>query len=327
MKRILVVKTSSLGDVIHMLPAVTDARRMHPELIVDWLVEESFAAIPSWHSAVERVVPIAMRRWKTRWAHADTWHQIGAARSAVRAQSYDLIVDSQGLFKSAVWTRLARGRRVGYDRTSAREPIAALFYDTQVSVPPPLHAIERNRRLMADVLTYSMATLPLDHGIAARVHALPASTLSLPLRYVVGLHGTSRADKEWPVANWLELARALAQAGQPLVLPWGNETERQRASEIAAGAEGTVVLPKSGLAALAAIIHRAQAVVGVDTGLMHLAAALGKPGLALYTATRPTLTGVVADVNAQAAIINIEAPKALQAHSVTARLMQCIQAP
>lgn len=319
--KLLIVKTSSLGDVIHMLPAVTDAARAHPGLVVDWLVEEGFAAIPAWHSAVRRVIPIAMRRWKKRWTAAETWRQIAAARISLKAEDYDLIVDSQGLLKSALWTRAARGPRCGYDAASAREPIAARFYDRRFAVSRELHAIERNRRLLAQAMGYALDDLSPDYGLAGLAARLSAPAIELPAPYVVGLHGTSRTDKEWPVADWKVLAAALLQAGRPLVLPWGNDAERLRAEAIAAAVPATVVLPRLGLDALAVIIDRADAVVGVDTGLMHLAAGLGKPGLALYTATRPALTGVVPDRHSSSSMENRETPAELCADSVIADLL------
>ena len=319
--KLLVVKTSSLGDVIHMLPAVTDAARARPGLEVDWLVEEGFAAIPAWHPAVNRVIPIAMRRWKKRWTAADTWREIGAARTSLQATDYDLIVDSQGLLKSALWTRAARGPRCGYDAVSAREPIAARFYDRRYVVAREMHAIERNRRLLAQAVGYELDDLRPDYGLVGLAARLPTPGVALPGRYVVGLHGTSRIDKEWPAADWKRLGQALAEAGRPLVLPWGNEAERQRAEEIAAAVPGTVVLPRLGLDALAVVIDRADAVIGVDTGLMHLAAGLSKPGLALYTATRPALTGVVPDRHSISSMENRESAAELSAEAVIADLL------
>ena len=319
--KLLIVKTSSLGDVIHMLPALTDAVRARPGLEVDWLVEEGFAAIPAWHPAVKRVIPIAMRRWKKRWTAADTWREIGAAKASLKATDYDLVVDSQGLLKSALWTRVARGARCGYDAASAREPIAARFYDRRYAVAREMHAVERNRRLLAQALGYALDDPRPDYGLTGLAARLPAPGVALPERYVVGLHGTSRADKEWPVADWKRLGQALIQAGRPLVLPWGNETEKRRADDIAAAVPGTVVLPRLGLDALAVIIDRADAVVGVDTGLMHLAAGLGKPGLALYTATRPALTGVVPDRHSISSMENRETAAELAPEAVIADLL------
>lgn len=314
--KLLVVKTSSLGDVIHMLPAVTDAARARPGLVVDWLVEESFSAIPVWHPAVRRVLPIAMRRWRKNWTRPDTWRQVGAARALLKSEAYDLVVDTQGLFKSALWAHAAQGLRCGYDSDSAREPLAARFYDRRFSVPREMHAIERNRRLLAQALDYALDEVGPDYGLTGLAARLPPLAMDLPRRYVVGLHGTSRQDKEWPVAQWKGLAAALQAAGWPVVLPWGSEAERLRALEIANAVPGTVALPRLGLDALAVILDHADGVVGVDTGLMHLAAGLGKPGLALYTATRPALTGVVSDRHATGDLDNRSTPAGLTTEAV-----------
>ena len=289
--RILIVKTSSLGDVVHMLPALTDAQRRLPALSADWVVEESFAAIPGWHPAVDRVLPVAIRRWRKRPLDPAVWREVGAFRSALAQQRYDAVVDTQGLLKSAWVARLARGPRWGYDHASAREPLASLFYTHRLAVARAQHAIERNRHLLAAALAYPLEGLALDYGLS-----LPSAGMAdlprVPPRHVLALHGTSRVDKEWPQAQWIELAQLLSRHGSGLVLPWGNERERRRAEAIAAASPGSIVLPRLGLDALAGLIARAPAVVGMDTGLMHLAAAYGRPGAALYPATAPALTGV-----------------------------------
>lgn len=323
--KILIVKTSSLGDVIHMLPAVTDAMQALPHLRIDWLVEASFAAIPAWHPAVDRVIPIAMRRWKKQWTARSTWQEIGVARAALRQQTYDLVIDSQGLVKSALWSRMARGAKAGYDSGSAREPLASWLYSRKFTVARQQHAIDRNRQLMAHALGYALHDPSPDYGLQGLATRLPPVGITLPPRSVIGLHGTSRADKLWPTEGWKALAQALAQTQRKLVLPWGNDDERLRAEEIASAASNVTVLPRLGLDALAALIDQSQAVVGVDTGLLHLAAALGKPGLALYTATPPALTGAVSDRHAPAPLRNLSSPQELQASAVIDALMTTLQ--
>jgi len=318
---ILIVKTSSLGDVIHMLPAITDAAQAIPNLNVDWLVEEHFAPIPAWHPAVQNIISIAMRRWKKNLARSTTWQEIKAARQALQNKNYDLIVDSQGLLKSAIWTRMAKGARVGYDRQSIREPLASLFYDKGLKVSRQLHAIERNRQLMALALGYPLPNSGPDYGLQGLQSRLPGSpAVRLPEKSIVALHGTSRDDKLWPVEGWITLANTLQTNHHTLVLPWGNDAEHQRAQHIALHASNAMVLPKLGLNDLASVLGQAQAVVGVDTGLLHLAAGLGKPGLALYTATQPKLTGAVSDCHAQSVLQNLSTPETLTPQAVAQAL-------
>jgi len=194
MFRILVVKTSSLGDVVHMLPALTDAARARPGLRADWVVEEGFAAVPAWHPAVSDVFGVALRRWRRRpWAPA-VRAEVRALKRTLRKGTYDFVVDAQGLYKSALLARWGRGERVGYDRSSAREPLAALAYDRTVTVPRAMHAIERNRRLLAGALGYESTAFPLDYGLTGLRERLDSPPPGLPEAFVLGLHGTSRPD-------------------------------------------------------------------------------------------------------------------------------------
>ena len=333
--RILVVKTSSLGDLVHMLPALSDAAKVIPNLRVDWVAEEGFAAVPAWHPAVARVIPVAVRRWRKTLLSKATWRELGMARAAMRETRYDAVIDTQGLLKSAVLARLAQGEHWGYDRHSIREPLASLSYDQRARVPRDLHAIERNRRLMAAALGYGMEDLPLDYGLAGLAERLAphvganlfAQDLAnvrinshLQKAYVLALHGTSRVDKEWPEADWIAVGHALAQNGRALLLPWGNAREKERAERIAAAVPTAQVLPRLGLDELAAIIACADAVLGVDTGLMHVAAALRKPGLALFPATLPALTGVRCEADAPQ-IASLTPQDDLSAEAVLARLL------
>lgn len=288
--RILLVKTSSLGDVIHNLPVASDIRRRMPEARIDWMVEENFAGIPRLHPAVSGVIPVAVRRWRKSLLSPATWREISAFRRAARADSYDAVLDTQGLLKSALLAAQARGKKLGHAADSAREPVAARFYDAGFSIPKNLHAVERNRRLAAAALGYALDDLPLDYGITAAPLAadwLPAGD------YAVLLTATSRTDKEWPEADWLALGAALGATGLRCVLPGGSDRERERATRMAAQLGRAVAAPAMNLADLAGLLAGARIVVGVDTGLVHLAAALGRPTLALYCASDPALTGVL----------------------------------
>jgi heptosyltransferase-1 len=289
--RFLLVKTSSLGDVIHNLPVVTDLRAHFPEAGIDWVVEESFADIARLHPGVRRVIPVALRRWRRSLLTADTWREMRAFRAMLQAENYDLVIDTQGLLKSALITRMARGRRCGYGASSAREPMAARFYDATFEVPMNLHAVARNRRLASLAAGYIASAAP-DYGIAAP----PAPTFRGT--EAILLTATSRDDKLWPEESWVAAGRALHERGLSCLLPAGSATERERAARIAQAIPGAVALPPLSLPELAAQLADARIVIGVDTGLVHLAAALGRPTLALFCASDPALTGVVASTPA-----------------------------
>lgn len=305
--RILLVKTSSLGDVVHNLPVVSDLARRLPGATIDWVVEEAFADIARLHPAVHRVIPVGLRRWRKSLFSAQTWREMRDFRRVTSADFYDAILDTQGLLKSALLARRARGPRLGHAADSAREPLAARFYDRAFSVPKSLHAVERNRRLAAAALAYALADLPLDYGIAAPAPGdadrLAASAVWLPAApYAVLLTATSRADKEWPEADWLALGRALGERGLRCVLPAGSPAERERATRLAAALESAqvraITAPPLDIKALAGLMAGAQVVVGVDTGLTHLAAALDRPTVAIFCGSDPQLTGVFAGARA-----------------------------
>jgi len=280
MTRILFVKTSSLGDVVHNCPAVSDAARAFPGAAIDWIVEEPFAGIAAMHRSVRRVIPVAVRRWRSSLWKPSVWSEVGAWRKALRAERYDAVVDTQSLVKSALISKLALGRKHGMDRASARESLASAFYDVRHAVPRGLHAVERNRLLAAGALGFSLSD-SIDYGLQ-----VPASQKS---GYVVLLTMTSRADKLWPEERWIELGRGLRA---PAILPWGSEPERARAQRIAQEI-GATALPKSlDLSELARLFVNARGVVGLDTGLTHLAAALGVPALGIYCGSDPALTGL-----------------------------------
>ncbi len=281
-----------MGDVIHNLPVVTDIRRHWPEAQIDWVVEQPFADIPRLHPGVGEVYPVAIRRWRRALIQRETWREMEAFRRTLRAQAYDAVLDTQGLAKSAVIAALAYGPTHGMDWWSAREPLAALFYDHRHPVVKGRHAVWRNRALAALAFDYPIPNDAPDYGLPVTPTDDPA--LGLPENYAVCLHATSRDSKLWPAAHWIALAARLAKSGIATVLPWGNARERERAQALAHDAASAIVLPALSLAALADVLRGARATVGVDTGLVHLAAALGRPTIAVYTDTDPALTGVVA---------------------------------
>lgn len=287
MKSILLVKTSSLGDVVHNLPVVGDIRSAYSHAGIDWVVEEAFAAIPCMHPAVRAVIPVAVRRWRSQWWRRHARDEIRAFLRRLRASTYDAVIDTQGLLKSALITGAARGARYGLDWRSAREPLRP-FYDKTFNVPWTLHAVERNRSLAAQALDYAVPSR-VDYGI----HGSAAEFPWLPRqRYVVLLHATSAERKLWPEADWVGLGRYFLERGACSVLPWGNAVERGRSARLAAQLRGAVVPPAMRLDEVAALLAGAHAVIGVDTGLTHLAAALGVPTVGIYCATDPAATGI-----------------------------------
>ncbi len=293
--RILLVKTSSLGDVLHNLPVVSDIRHHFPHAQIDWLVEEAFVALPRLHPGVREILPVALRRWRKQLLQASTWSEMAGLRQRLAQRQYDVVIDTQGLLKSAWLARQAQGLRCGFDRLSAREGLAARSYQRTYFVSRGQHAVQRNRQLVAQALGYTLDGVA-DYGIHAPPWEVPAW---LPAgRYVVLLHATSRDDKLWPEAHWIALGQHLQQQGWRSILPWGSAREQARSQRLQAAIPTAITPPRLSLPALAALLGGADGVVGVDTGLAHLAAALDKPTLGLYTSTDPVLTGLHAGVRA-----------------------------
>jgi lipopolysaccharide heptosyltransferase I len=285
MSDILFIKTSSLGDVIHQMPALTEAQRHRPDARFAWVVEEAFAPLVRLHPAVSEVIPVATRRWRTKVLASSTWREVASFRRALREHSYEDVIDTQGLVRSALIARIARGRRHGYDASSIREPAAAWLYDVQHAVPRDLHAIARNRRLTGLALGYAPAG-PLDFGLS-REGLAPGSGGPYGLLF----HATARAEKEWPEASWVALGRTLAARGVPLVLPWGTPQELARSGRIAAALPNARVPERQPLDRVARLVAGASFVIGADTGLLHLAAAVGVPLVAIFVGSEPSLTG------------------------------------
>lgn len=286
MSDILLIKTSSLGDVIHQMPALTEARRRLPQARFSWVVEEAFAPLVRLHPAISDVIPVATRRWRRMLFSPVNWREMALFTSAFRERRYDQIIDTQGLFRSALLARIARGRRHGYDADSVRERAAAALYDVRHRVPRDLHAVERNRRLTGLALGYRLEGRA-DFGLD-RARLAPA-----PGGYGILLHATARAEKEWPEDDWVALGQALKSRTNSLVLPWGSDVERMRSVRIEASLGCARVPERQSLDRVAALIAGASFVVGVDTGLLHLAAALGVPLVAVFLASEPGLTGPV----------------------------------
>jgi heptosyltransferase-1 len=286
---VLVVKTSSLGDVIHTLPALSDALRAIPEIRFDWVVEEAFAEVPAWHPAVERVIPVALRRWRKQWRKAYARGEIGVFLRHLRERPYQHVIDAQGLLlKSGLLAALARGPASGYDRRSAREPWVSWSYRRRHAVPRALHAVQRSRQLFALALGYTLANEPARYGIRRLARPQQASR-----PHLLFLHATTWPSKHWPSLYWAELTHLAQQAGYRVLLPWQTPEDRLQAERIMHLAAGGELLARQNLAGLAAWLGAAAGVVGVDSGLAHLAAALEVPAITLYGPTRLQLTGAL----------------------------------
>ena len=292
--RVLIIKTSSLGDIIHTLPALTDAQHHIPDISFDWVIEPAFAEIPRFHKAVKNIIPINLRYWRKnilgdfttiKTEFLNFYHQL-------RTEKYDYIIDCQGLMKSGFITFLARGNiKSGYDKHSAWEPLACLSYNDKHAISPHHHAITRIRELFSKIFSYSPNPL-VNYGIALK------KIININLHYknyIIFLHGTTRDNKCWPEEHWAVLITLIKHHNPDitLLLPWGNQTEKSRAEKLALNQPHVTVLPKLSLTELAQLLLHARVTIAVDTGLGHLAAALNSPTISLYGPTDPKLIGTV----------------------------------
>ena len=295
--KILVVKLSSLGDILHMFPAVSDLRRHFPAAEIHWLVEPAFAEVVAWHAAINKVITVPLR------AHKKSWWKIpallGKLRRQLHAENYDIVLDAQGLLKSALLSRLAGVAVFGFAANTAREPLAARLYKKSASVQKGVHVIEKNRQLIAKIFSAEVTNNP-DFGLdkfrleSMQSNFATALTMMSNEPYIVLLHGTTWNSKYWPESAWVELIRMLSQRGVRCLLPWGNEEEYQRATRLQiAGGEYAQVLPKLSLTELMNVLLRARGFVSVESGIGHLAAALDVPGVMLHGPTSPNYSGIL----------------------------------
>jgi heptosyltransferase-1 len=286
MTEILFIKTSSLGDVIHHMPAVTEAKRRRPDARIAWVVEENYAPLVALHPGVAEVIPVAVRRWRRRFLRWSSWREARNSLKQLRGRGYDAIVDTQGLVRSAILARIARGKRHGYDADSVRERAAAFAYDVQHSVSRNDHAVARNRALTGLALGYAVEGAP-DFGLEREKLA---GVTRAP--YAIFLHATAQKVKEWPEENWLALAKAL-EGRTAFLLPFGSPAEQARSERLASQLANTRVPIGRPIDEVARLIAGASFVVGVDTGILHLAAALGVPLVGIFCGSEPSLTGPV----------------------------------
>ncbi|CRK85988.1 Lipopolysaccharide heptosyltransferase 1 [Candidatus Providencia siddallii] len=287
--KILLIKTSSIGDILHSFPALTDAKQVIPNIKFDWVIEENFSQIPFWHKAVNRIITTGIRRWRKNWFSKQTKIERTLFIQKLQSENYNAIIDAQGLFKSAFFiTRLARGCKHGYNYYSIRERFASFFYDQKYFISKQQHAIERIRQLFAKSIGYQYQPTKAQYDIN---HIFFQSVTKNIYPYIIFLHSTTRTNKHWPEFRWKELISKIIKIKIKIKLPWVTNSEQQRALRLANNFNFIEVLPKLTLTEIGKEIINAKAIVSVDTGLSHLASALNKPNITLYGPTKPDLIG------------------------------------
>ncbi len=293
--RVLIIKLTSMGDLMHALPALTDAVNHNPDIRFDWVVDEGFSEVPKWHPAVDRVITTAHRRWKKTVWQCVRRGEFGAFMHELNLGDYDVVVDFQSNLKSAFVSWLRRGDVHGYDRKTCREKPAHWAYAHHYSIPLRQHAIERQRQLLAKILDYPLPNTPSDYGVNLQQYRLPqrVGDISLPEKYVVFVHNASWPTKLWPQQYWQQLIERVVQQGYSVLLPSGSEAEYQRAQVMAQCSPKAIALPKTMLNEMAAIMSHAQAAVCSDTGLAHMAAVANAASITLYAVTDTVLIGTV----------------------------------
>jgi heptosyltransferase-1 len=283
---ILLVRVSSLGDVLHNLPIVADIRRHFPDANIDWVVEEGYVSLVRLNSQVRNIIPFALRRWRKSLGNPATRAEIKAFFRTLRAEQYDYVFDTQGLLKTGIIMGAARvvrgGQKVGLangSEGSGYEGISRLFHTKSIPLDPRTHAVARGRLVVAAALGYQVDT-PADFGLPAVSPHDPKPAWMPAEPYAVYFHGTARDPKKWAPANWIELGQVLAP--MPILLPWGSPKEQAEAQALAAGLPNARVLPRLSMADAVLLARHAALAVGVDTGLTHIAAAFSRPVVEIY---------------------------------------------
>ena len=289
--QVLLIKLSSMGDLIHAFPALTDAQTAIPGIRFDWVVDESFAELAQWHPAVNQIITTAHRRWGRQIWKLLRSGELMRFIQKLRSKHYDLVIDGQTNLRSAIVTRLARGLRCGLDHRSVREYGADWAYQKKVSVPKAQHAVNRLRSLFSQVLNYPYRDTEPDFAID--LARLSRPDLVLPREYLVFIHNAGRPNKLWPERYWAELLNTVTAAGFTVLLPSGNLEEHERASRLAGIHPRIIALPRLRLSEIAYVIAHARAAVCNDTGLGHLTAAVNVASVNLYGPTHPGLVGAL----------------------------------
>ncbi|CAM3727158.1 lipopolysaccharide heptosyltransferase I [Polynucleobacter antarcticus] len=333
--KILLVKLSSLGDVLHNLPIVWDLRKRLPNAQIDWIVEEAYVhllePLKTTHSfkGIDRIIPIALRRWRKNLFSIQTWREFFAMRKLLQSVSYDTVIETQGLLKSALVCSLANkskdavvsglGNATEY---SGYEPMARFFYTQSVQVPVKCHAIDRSRWVMCSAFNWPLIDRTTEapqfysHSFVTQLSPLITEGLrkdphGLPVPYVLCFHSTARVAKRWPNDHWIALGKELSNHGYQLVFPWGNEAEKKESTLIASQIPGAIVPRAFSIEEAYQLVAHAALTIGVDTGLTHLSAVLGKPTVEIYCdspkwKTEGYWSGMIANVGDYKKVPNLE---------------------
>lgn len=286
MKNVLLVKITSMGDLIQLLPALTDATNAIADIQFDWVVEDSFKEVPQLHPHINKIITLPYRTWKKKGIN---WGEVKTFWTTLRSQQYDMVIDAQSNLKSAFVTKLARGKKYGLDGASVREYGAHFLYNETITIDRKQNHAQRMRELMAKFLGYPLPDTPADYGIIKT--NLPPLSFELPEKFVFITHLCSCSDRLWPEPYWDVLIEALVQKGYAIVLPWWSEEEKARAERLKKNRDHCHLIPPLSLSEKASVLAKATAAISVDTGLAHMAAALNIPNIGLYGATNPTYTG------------------------------------
>ena len=304
--KILLVKLSSLGDVLHNLPIVWDLRKRLPNAQIDWIVEEGYVHLleplrtTEKYRGIDRIIPVAFRRWRKNLFSFNTWREFFAMRKLLQATTYDVVLETQGLLKSALVCALANKSDQAIvsglgsaTEHSGYEPIARIFYNQSVHVPLRCHAIDRSRWVMCSAFDWPLLNrneeppLFYPNDFVERLAPLPIDGLRKQpngafVPHVVCFHSTARAAKRWPTENWVELGKALSSQGYQVLFPWGSPEEMKISALMASQVPGAIVPRAFSIEEAYRLVAHAAITIGVDTGLTHLAAVLGKPTIEIY---------------------------------------------
>ena len=287
--RVLIIKLTSMGDLMHALPALTDAAKQIPNIEFDWVVDENFSEVPLWHPKVISVITTNHRSWKKNIFSTSLINELKSIKSTLNNTNYDAVIDMQNNLKSAAVSFLVKNSVHGLDKDSAREYPSHLAYKFKYKISKENHAISRQRQLLALSLNYEFDAKHIDYGIHNENFETP--NLDLPNKYLFLVHNASWPTKMWSISRWQELIKLINSEGYTAILPSGSKEEFKRAQEIASISTEALAIPTQSLNRTAYIIENAVGCICSDTGLAHLSALFGKPSVTLYSVTDEKLIG------------------------------------